>query len=298
MASSVWRGSIVLSLVNIPVRLYAAARAERTHLHQIHNVCHSRLKQPLFCPVCDRQVDRSEVIKGYEFDEGQYVLMAGDELKKLAAASSRNMDIVAFTKMSEIDPIFFDASYFCLPEDSGKKAYFLLLKAMEDTRTVGIGKLTMHQRDYTVFLRPYQHGILVHTMYFANEIRSLPEFGVLEPQTFKPAEVKLTEQLVSSLTEPFKPKQYHNEFQERLKALIEQKSEGKVLDVGEAPRKKAPVIDMMTALKKSLEAAQKGGGTKALKARAEEDFGAGKAATAKRSASVKERKALPARKAG
>lgn len=268
MASSVWRGSIVLSLVTIPVKLYAAARAERTHLHQIHNVCHSRLKQPLFCPVCNRQVDRSEVIKGYEFDEGQYVLMEGKELKKIEAASSRNLEIVAFTKMSEIDPIFFDSSYFCLPDEDGKKAYTLLERAMEDTRTVGIGKLTMHQRDYTVFLRPYQHGILVHTMYFANEIRSLPQYGVLEPQHFKPQEVKLTEQLIGSLTEPFKPKQYHNEFQERLKELIQAKSSGKHIEIGETT-KRAPVIDMMTALKKSLAATnagpKKSGGGKARK---------------------------------
>ncbi len=266
MASSVWRGSIVLSLVTIPVKLYAAARAERTHLHQIHSVCHSRLRQPLYCPVCERQVDRSEVIKGYEFDEGQYVLMEGKELKKIAAASSKNLELVAFTKMSEIDPIFFDASYFCLPDEEGKKAYYLLLKALEDTRTVGIGKLTMHQRDYTVFLRPYQHGILVHTMYFANEIRSLPQYGVLEPQHFKPQEVKLTEQLIQSLTEPFKPKQYHNEFQERLKKLIESKSDGKAIEIGENT-KRAPVIDMMTALKKSLASsgAQKKGAAKPRK---------------------------------
>jgi DNA end-binding protein Ku len=268
MASSVWRGSIVLSLVTIPVKLYAAARAERTHLHQIHNVCHSRLKQPLFCPVCNRQVNRSEVIKGYEFDEGQYVLMEGKELKKIEAASSKHLEIVAFTKMSEIDPIFFDASYFCLPDEEGKKAYYLLLKALEDTRTVGIGKLTMHQRDYTVFLRPYQHGILVHTMYFANEIRSLPQYGVLEPVQFKPQEMKLTEQLIHSLTEPFKPKQYHNEFQERLKKLIEAKSQGKHIEIGESTNR-APVIDMMTALKKSLAASnagpRKSGATKGRK---------------------------------
>lgn len=282
MASSVWRGSIVLSLVTIPVKLYAAARAERTHLHQIHNVCHSRLKQPLYCPVCERQVERNEVIKGYEFDEGQYVLMDGKEMKKIQAASSKNLELVAFTKMSEIDPIFFDASYFCLPDEEGKKAYYLLEKAMEDTRTVGIGKLSMHQRDYTVFLRPYQHGILVHTMYFANEIRSLPQYGVLEPQNFKPQEVKLTEQLIGSLTEPFKPKQYHNEFQERLKALIEAKSGGKHIEIGETAAK-APVIDMMTALKKSLAASSAGGGKKA--------------AAAEKTSGAKPRKMLSAKKA-
>jgi DNA end-binding protein Ku len=254
MASSVWKGTIVLSLVSIPVRLYAAARSERTYLHQIHKECNTRVRQPLFCPHCNRFVDRNEIVKGYEFDEGQYVLMEDKEIKKLAATSSRNLEIVAFTRLEEIDPIFFDSSYFCIAEDSGKKAYQLLTKALEDTGTVGIGMLLMHQRDYTVFLRPYQHGLLLHTMYFANEIRQLPEYGVFESTNLKPQEVKLTEQLIESLTEPFKPKQYHNEFQDKLKKLIEAKQHGKSVEIGEQQAKRAPVIDMMTALKKSLAA--------------------------------------------
>jgi DNA end-binding protein Ku len=263
MAASVWKGSIVLSLISIPIKLYAAARSERTYLHQIHKECNTRVRQPLFCPHCNRFVDRGEVVKGYEFDEGQYVLMEDKELKKIAAASSHNLEIVAFTKLKEIDPIFYDASYFCIPEESGKKAYQLLTKALEDTQTVGIGTLMMHQRDYTVFLRPYQHGLVLHTMYFANEIRQLPNYGVLEHVNMKPQEIKLTEQLIASLTEPFRPQQYHNEFQQRLKQLIEAKQQGKTVEIGSQGKRKAPVIDMMTALKKSLEASSSGGSDKA-----------------------------------
>jgi DNA end-binding protein Ku len=258
MAASVWKGSIVLSLISVPIKLYAAARSERTYLHQIHKECNTRVRQPLFCPHCNRFVDRGEVVKGYEFDEGQYVLMEDKELKKIAAASSHNLEIVAFTKLKEIDPIFYDASYFCIPEEGGKKAYQLLTKALEDTQTVGIGTLMMHQRDYTVFLRPYQHGLVLHTMYFSNEIRQLPEYGVLEHVNIKPQEIKLTDQLIASLTEPFRPKQYHNEFQERLKRLIEAKQQGKTVEIGSENKRRAPVIDMMTALKKSLEAASSG----------------------------------------
>jgi DNA end-binding protein Ku len=253
MAASVWKGTIILSLVSIPVRLYAAARSVRTNLHQIHKVCNTRLRQPLFCPTCKRFVERNEIVKGYETDDGQYVLLDENEIKKLAAASSRNLEIVAFTHLNEIDPILFDASYFCLPEEGGKKAYQLLVKALEDTQTVGIGKLVMHQRDYTVFLRPYHHGLLLHTMYFANEIQRLPQYGVLEPISVKQQELKLTEQLIQALLEPFKPKQYHDEFQERLKKLIEAKQHGKSIEVESAPQR-APVIDIMAALKKSLAA--------------------------------------------
>jgi DNA end-binding protein Ku len=254
MPSSVWKGSISLSLVSIPVQLYPAARSERTYLHQIHKECNSRVRQPLFCPTCNRLVDRSEVIKGYEFDEGQYVLMEDKEIKKLAAKSSQVLDIVAFTNFSEIDPIFFDSSYFCVPDDSGKKAHQLLVKALEDTLTVGIGKLLMHQRDYTVFLRAYQHGLLLHTMYFANEIRHLPKFGVMEAVNLKPEDVRLIEQLVKSMTEPFKPKQYHDEFQDKLRKLIQAKPHGESTGNGDH-RSRAPVIDMLSALEKSLSAA-------------------------------------------
>ena len=251
MAASVWKGSIVLSLVSIPVTLFAAARSERTYLHQIHKECNSRVRQPLFCPTCNRIVSRDEIVKGYEFDEGQYVLMEDKEIKKLAAASSKTLELLTFTKLRDIDPIFFDASYFVLPEESGKRAYQLLVKALEDTQSVGIGRLVMHQRDYTVFLRNYEHGLLLHTMYFANEIRQLPQFGAFEAVQLKPAEIKLTEQLVESLTEPFKPTQYHDEFQSRLKQLIDAKQKGKSIEIPQETNP-SPVIDMVAALKKSL----------------------------------------------
>jgi DNA end-binding protein Ku len=251
MPASVWKGSIVLSFVSIPVKLFAAARSERTYLHQLHTVCHTRLRQPLFCPTCERSVKRDEVIKGYEVDEGQYILVEGEEIKKLAAKSSRMLEVLAFTKLNQIDPIFFDASYFCVPDETGKKPYQLLVKALEDTQSIGLGRLTMHQRDHTVFLRAYQHGLLLHTMYFANEIRRVPEFGALEAVNLKQPEIKLTEQLIATMMQPFKPAQYHDEFQGRLRKLVEAKRRGQTVEVEEAASR-ATVIDMMEALKKSL----------------------------------------------
>jgi len=251
MPASVWKGSIVLSFVSIPVKLYAAARSERTYLHQLHAVCHTRLRQPLFCPTCERFVKHDEVIKGYEVDEGQYVLMQGEEIKKLAAKSSRILEVLAFSKLNQIDPIFFDASYFCVPDETGKKPYHLLVKALEDTQSIGLGRLTMHQRDYTVFLRAYQHGLLLHTMYFANEIRRVPEFGALQAVNLKQQEIKLTEQLIVTMMQPFKAAQYHDEFQDRLRKLVEAKRRGQTVEAQDAA-KRAPVIDMMEALKKSL----------------------------------------------
>ena len=253
MASSAWKGSITFGLVSIPIRLYAAARTSRVELHQFHSVCKTRLRQPLFCPTCNRMVDRSEVVKGYEYEDGKYVLLDPDEIKKIAPHSARTMEILAFVKESEIDPLFFDSSYFVVPEEEGRKAYQLLLQTLEITKRVGIAKVAMHQREYTVFVRPYDRGLTLHTMYFANEIREAPGYGKTEDVKLKPQEVKLAEQLVENLSEPFRLSKYHDEFQDRLKALIEAKQKGREVTAAPEPHR-APIIDMMAALKKSLAA--------------------------------------------
>jgi len=254
MAASVWKGFISFGLVSVPVRLYAAARTTRISLHQLHKECHTRLRQPLFCPTHNRMVDRSEVVKGYEYEKGKYVLIEPEDLKKIEPESARAMEILSFADAAEIDPLDFDASYYVVPEAEGRKAYALLVKTMEDTHRVGIAKVTMHQREYTVFLRPYHHGLALHTMFFADEIREAPGFGDLEHMKLAPQELKLAEQLVSNLSEKFDLRKYHDEYQERLQELIEAKREGK--EIAAVPeQRRAPVIDIMSALKKSLEAA-------------------------------------------
>jgi DNA end-binding protein Ku len=257
MPSSVWKGSITFGLLTIPIRMYTAARSERTYLHQIHKKCHSRVKQPLFCPVCNRQVDRSEIVKGYEYEEGHYVLIDDEEIKKITPKSGHTMEILAFVKESQIDPIYFDSSYFAMPEKESEKPYALLLKALEDMDRVGIAKVMMHQREYTVFIRPRKHGLTIHTMYFANEIHEVPGYGKQEENiSLKPQEIKLAEQLIEALSEDFNPKQYHDTFQENLKALIAAKQHGKTTMTETAAPRRAPVIDMMEALKRSLAAGE------------------------------------------
>ncbi|MGA8023464.1 MAG: Ku protein, partial [Candidatus Acidiferrales bacterium] len=249
--ASAWRGFVSFGLISFPVRLFPAARTSRIQLHQLHSVCHTRLRQPLFCPACNRMVERSEVVKGYENEDGKYVLIDKEEINKITPEPGRAMEILAFVKMSEIDPIFFDSSYFLIPEEAGKKPYPLLVRTLEETHKAGIAKVTMHQREYTVFLRPYDHGIAIHTMYFANEIREAPGYGKTDGIKLNPKEIKLAEQLVDSLSEEFDIKKYHDEFETRLRALIAAKEKGR--EVAAIPQpKRAPVIDMMTALKKSL----------------------------------------------
>jgi DNA end-binding protein Ku len=257
MASPVWKGTLTFGLLAIPIKLYTAARSQRINLHQLHKKCHTRLKQPLFCPHCNRQVDRSEVVKGYEYEKGQYVIVTDEELKKITPRSSTVMELVAFVKQDQIDPIYFDASYFMLPDKEAEKPYALLLKTLEDSERVGVATVTMHQREYTVFIRPRKNGLTVHTMYYQNEIREVAGYGQAEKDVkLKPAEIKLAEQLVESLATDFKPQQFHDKFQDNLKALIEAKQKGRDVIAEEKP-KPARVIDMMEALKRSLAQSQK-----------------------------------------
>ena len=244
-------------LVLIPIRLYPAARPSRVALHQIHRACKTRLRQPPYCPHCERIVDHTEVVKGYEERDGSYVLIEPEEIKKIAPESSRVMDLLSFAEQSEIDPLFFDSSYFVVAEDAGRKAYQLLWKTLEDSQRVGISKVTIHQREYTAFLRPYEHGLVLHTMYFANEIREAPGYGKTDNVKLRPQELKLATQLINNLSAKFRLENYHDEFQKRLNDLLEAKRKGKQIATLPQPHR-APVIDMMAALKKSLQTAGAG----------------------------------------
>ena len=252
MASTVWKGYISFGLVSVPVRLYAAARAEHVSFNQIHEVCGSRIKQQIFCPVCDRVVERSELAKGYPVDRDAYVLVSNDELKTLQAESSEAMEITQFVSLSEVDPIYFESSYYSAPEDPGRRAYGLLLQAMQKMNVAAIAKLTLNQREQIVLMRPYHSGIILHTLYFAAEVREIAEYGKTENLTVQKPEIELAEQFIKQLTAEFNPEQYKDEYQQRVLALVETKTAGQAVAGQPARPKLAPVIDLMEALKKSI----------------------------------------------
>jgi DNA end-binding protein Ku len=251
MATSVWKGHLTFGLISIPIRLFSAARSERISLNQLHKECHSRIRQPLFCPTCNRMVERSEIVKGYEYEKDQYVLFNEEELDKIEPASARTMEILEFVKLEEVDPLYFDASYYVTPEDAGKKAYDLLLQAMDDSEYGAVAKLCMHQREHIVLIRPRAKGLTLHTMFYADEIRQVAEYGQTDQAEPKEQEKKLALQLIESLAAPFEPDRYRDEYQESLRAMIAAKLKGQEVAAVSHP-KLAPVIDLMEALKKSL----------------------------------------------
>jgi DNA end-binding protein Ku len=250
MATTVWKGHLTFGLISIPVRLFAASRGERVSFNQLHNVCHSRLKQPLFCPVCNRNVERSEIVKGYEYDKDQYVLFNEEELDKIEPPSAKVMEILEFVKLNEIDPLYFDSSYYITPEDPGIKAYTLLMKAMQETGYGAVAKITMHQREHIVIIRPGAKNMTLHTMFYQNEIRAA-EAVPTDKVEVKDQEKKLAEQLIESLASPFQPEKYRDEYSDNVRAMIAAKLQGQ--EVAQTPQPHlAPVIDLMDALKKSI----------------------------------------------
>jgi DNA end-binding protein Ku len=248
--AATWKGSLSFGLVSIPIQLSPAARTERISFNQLHKVCHSRLKQPLFCPTCNRNVERNEIEKGYEYEKDQYLLFNEDELDKIEPESARVMEILEFVKMDEIDPLYFDASYYATPEPAGTKGYRLLLEAMNKSGYAGIAKVTMHNREYIVIIRPQKNGLTVHTMFYANEIRQPPEAGA-DKFGIKEQERSLASQLIETLAGSFQPEKYHDTYQEGLRTLIEAKAKDQDV-IATVPAVQAAPVDLMAALKQSL----------------------------------------------
>lgn len=258
MASTVWKGYISFGLVSVPVRLYAAAREEHVSFNQIHSECGGRIKQQIYCPQCERVVERNELQKGYEVDKGTYVTVTSEELKTLEASSSDVMEIQQFVSLDEVDPIYFQTSYYSAAEDSGKRAYNLLFRGMTNEKLAAIAKVTMSGREQVVLIRPYAGGLLLHTLYYPAEVREVGEYGHDTASEVPAQEVALAEKFMESLRAPFQAEQFQDNYKEKVLALIETKRAGMAPAPGAEKRRLAPVVDLMTALKQSLAEKERG----------------------------------------
>jgi DNA end-binding protein Ku len=251
MASTVWKGHLTFGLLSLPVKLYSAARGESVSFNQLHKSDHSRVKQVLYCQTEDKPISRSDIVKGYEYEKDKYVVVEDEEIKKVAPKTAKTMEVLEFVKASEVDPIFLESSYYLAPDEAGEKPYALLFEALRQSGHVGVAKIAMHNREHIVILRPGDRGILLHTMYYPDEIRQVEEFRT-DTSTVKPKELELAKTLVASLEAPFEPEKYKDNYRENLMAMIQAKVEGKEIVETAAPTHKAPVIDILEALKMSL----------------------------------------------
>ncbi|SRR5579871_614537 len=257
MAASVWSGYVTFGLISIPVKLFSAARSESIGFNQLHRECLSRLKQQMICPVHDRPVTRDEIVKGYEYEKDRYITVEADEIKKVEPKTAKAMEILEFVPVNQVDPVYFDASYHLVPDEPGKKAYQLLRAALEKSGYLGIAHVSMHNREYTVVLRPNGKGLMAHSMFYQNEVRKLEEIGGVDDVEVKDKELALANTLIESLAGNFDPSKYHDAFADQLRLLIEAKVQGQPVVESEKPAHMAPVVDLMAALKQSLEQMKK-----------------------------------------
>ncbi|MGE0462131.1 MAG: Ku protein [Vicinamibacterales bacterium] len=279
-ARPTWKGFLKVSLVTIPVRVYPATESSATiSFNQLHAECQTKIQQKKWCPKCDREITSAEVVKGYEFEKGRWVVVEEEDFQKVRTESTKVIDLMQFTDVEAIDPMYVDKAYYLAPEGPmAADAYAVMRDGMAGK--AGIGKVAINNREYLVAVRPHKQGLVMYTLHHAAEIRTIDQIDELREVRGKvnPAEMKLAKQVIESIEGELNLADYTDEYQKGLRAIIEAKVAGEEVT---APAEAAPpkVVDLMEALRKSLEQVS-GGKKKAAKVAAE-----GRSAPKKRKAS-------------
>jgi len=268
-ARSTWKGFLKVSLVNIPVKVYPATESSATiSFNQLHGECQTRINQKKWFPKCEREVTSSEVVKGYEFEKGRWVVVSDEDIAKVRTESTKIINLMQFANADAIDPMYVDKAYYLAPEGPmAADAYAVMRDGMQGK--AGIGKVAIHGREYLVAIRPHKQGMVMYTLHHAAEIRTIDQIDELREVrgTVNPAEMKLARQVIESFESDLDLATYTDEYQEGLRAIIDAKVAGEEIVAQEevAPPK---VVDLMEALRKSLEQVS-GGKKKAAKVAAE-----------------------------
>ncbi len=286
-----WKGYIKVSLVNIPVKVYPATEASATiSFNQLHAECQTKIQQKKWCPKCEREITQAEVVKGYEFEKGRWVVVEEEDIAKVKTESTKIINLIQFTDEDAIDPMYVDKAYYLAPEGPmAADAYSVMREGMQGK--AGIGKVAIHGREYLVAVKPHKQGMVMYTLHHAAEIRTIDQIEELREVRGKvnPAEMKLARQVIESIEGELDLREYKDEYQEGLRAIIDAKVAGEEIvepaDV-EAPPK---VVDLMEALRRSLDQVSSG-----RKKTAKAEPGAGKKVTnikAAKNGAAKKRKA-------
>jgi DNA end-binding protein Ku len=252
-ARSIGSGTISFGLVSIPVRLYVATHSEAVSFNMLHGPCGSRIRQQLHCPRCERVVERAEIVKGYEFQKDRWVTFGADELKALEAERNRAIEIQEFVPLAAVDPIYYESAHYLGPDKGAEKAYHLLREAMQETGQVALAQYASAGKEHIVLIRPYDRGLVMHALHYADEVRRLDEIALDGDLRVRPGEVELARKLIDQLAaDAFRPERYRDAYRERVLAAVERKVAGEEVTVAEAEAPRAQVIDLMQALKESL----------------------------------------------
>jgi DNA end-binding protein Ku len=249
MPAIVWKGFVSFGLVSFPVRLHAAARNKSLQFRLLHKKDLSRVKEVFYCRAEDKPLERADMVKGYEVSKDEYVVVDDAELAKIAPKTAKVMDILQFIRAADFDPVFMDKSYHMLPDGDVIKPYALLREALDRRHQFAIAKLTMHNREHIVVLRPDGDELMLHTMFFVDEVQKVDMKSA--PAKFSEKELKLAFQLMDTLTAKFQPEKFHDEYQANLERLIEQKQKGERVHAVTYERPRA-AVNILEALQKSL----------------------------------------------
>ena len=254
-ARATWKGYLKVSLVNIPIKVFPATESSATiSFNQLHGECQTRIQQKRWCPHCNREVPNSEIVKGYEFEKGQYVVLSEEDFDKVRTESTRVINLVQFADESSIDPMYVDRTYYLAP-DGGVSADAFAVMRDGMAGKVGVGKLALYGREYLVAVRPHGRGIVMHTLHHAAEIRSMDAVDELAsvPASVKPDEIRLARQVIEMFEAPLDLQDYKDEYREGLQAIIDAKIKGQEI-VAPAAEEAPKVVNLMEALRKSLDA--------------------------------------------
>jgi len=265
MPRAIWSGSISFGLVNVPVKLYSAVHPQGLSFHQFQEGTNARVRNKRVSEKTGKEVAYDDIVKGYEVSKGQYVMVEPDELAEFNPRATRTIDIEDFVALDDIDPIYYDNTYFLAPEDSEgpRKAYALLLKAMEDQGKVAIGRLVMRNKQYLAAIRPLEGALAVSTMRFHDEVMSPSDIDAIptgrSAPRAQPAEVKMAGQIIDSMSREWDPKRYEDTYRVQVLDFLKKKAAGEEIVVEEEPEEQSNVTDLMAALEASLNAAKKTG---------------------------------------
>jgi DNA end-binding protein Ku len=252
-----WRGTVSFGLVNIPVRLQPAIKANDIHFHMLHDQDKSRLHREMVCAVENKEIPSEHIVRGYEVTPGRYIIVQDSELEALAPKASRAIEVLYFVDLGEIDPIYFQHPYYLVPEDGAEKSYALLTRAIADSKKVAVVKFVMRKKEYIGAIRVVQDALLLETMYFSQEIlapKDLPEGR----QHVGERELKAAQQLIESLSGKFEPQKLKDDYREAVMDLVQRKAKGQTIRVeAEEPPEKTNVSDILAALEASLADARK-----------------------------------------
>src|SRR5512145_603873 len=247
-------GTISFGLVSIPVKVYPATRSKSVHFNMLHATDHSRLKQQYVCASCGEVVERGATVRGYEYARDQYVVLSEDELKALESKSDKSIEIEEFIPIDKVDPIYFEKSQLLGPDKGGQKAYRLLNEAMLTMGRVAVGRHKTRGREQLVLIRPVGRGLVLHGLHYADEVASFEDVEFGDEVQLRASELQLAQQLIEQLSaERFAPEKYEDRYRQAVLAAVDQKIAGQEVVIAERPQEPEPIIDLMAALKRSLE---------------------------------------------